>query len=59
MNNAESVLCTPIKSDEGDVVAVLEFHSKKAAANGFSPEDEKAAKVMARHIAIFMHRLSD
>lgn len=59
MGDNGAALCMPITSEEGDVVAVLEFHSKKDAAHGFTLEDEKAAKVMARHIGIFMHRLSD
>lgn len=59
MNSSGSALCTPILAEDGEVVAVLEFHCKKSAPQGFSSEDEKAAKVMARHIGIFMHRLSD
>lgn len=60
LNDTGSVLCTPIVDpDSGEVVAVLEFHNKKNAVHAFTPEDEKAAKVMARHIGIFMHRLSD
>lgn len=59
LNDNGSTLCTPIASEDGEVVAVLEFHIRKDAVHGFAPEDEKAAKVMARHIGIFMHRLSD
>ena len=72
-NSSGTILCTPIlsKEHEGQVVAVLEFRNKpKQAAAGeamgdtgnnagsFTAKDEKSAKVMARHIAIFMHRLS-
>lgn len=60
------------KETEGQVVAVLEFCNKPSipekkaeggddslgAAGGFTAEDEKSAKVMAKHIAIFMHRLA-
>lgn len=59
MEDNGTALCTPIVSEDEEVVAVLEFHSKKDATHGFTQEDEKAAKVMARHIGIFMHRLSD
>lgn len=59
MNNSGSALCTPVLAEDDEVVAVLEFHCKKSSPQGFSSEDEKAAKVMARHIGIFMHRLSD
>lgn len=58
-NEDASVLCTPIFSQKGEVVAVLEFRTKKDAVQGFADRDKKAAKVMARHIGIFMHRLSD
>lgn len=58
-NHDASKLCTPIMSQEGEVVAVLEFKAKKDTVSGFTEEDKKAAKVMARHIAIFMNRLSN
>ncbi|CAB9514383.1 Transmembrane protein 65 [Seminavis robusta] len=72
-NDDNSILCTPIMTySENDnenennntekqenVVAVLEFHTKADAIHGFTEADKKAAKVMARHIAIFMNRLSD
>jgi Transmembrane protein 65 len=55
-NEDASIHCTPVLSQNGEVVAVLEFHTKN---QGFADHDKKAAKVMARHIGIFMHRLSD
>jgi len=57
LSENDNVLCAPILSREnkGEVVAVLEFNS--GSNRGFTTEDVNAAKVLARHIAIFMHRL--
>mmetsp|Transcript_258 Transcript_258/g.404 ORF Transcript_258/g.404 Transcript_258/m.404 type:complete len:424 (-) Transcript_258:452-1723(-) len=68
---AHSILCAPvISSTTGNVVAVLEFRNKYARHydNGnshnvkidtsFTKEDEQTAKLFARHIAIFMDRLT-
>lgn len=59
MDDSASVLCMPIlsKDDKKEVIAVLEFHNQKDAPHGFNAEDEKHAKIMARHISIFMDRL--
>jgi len=65
LNENGTVLCTPILAKdedgkvEGEALAVLEFHMPKDTGRRFTPRDERNAKVMARHIAIFMHRLSD
>ena len=59
MDDSASVLCTPIMSNNSkEVIAVLEFRNQKDAIHGFGVGDEKQAKVIARHIAIFMDRLA-
>lgn len=56
-----SVLCVPVTSPEtGDVLAIAQFINKRAANSesadpeGFSEEDEKLARMLANHVAIFI-----
>ena len=71
LDDTRDFLYTPVM-DGDDVIAVLEFHYSrrgdngpttatprrtKAPHTGFTDEDVRTAKVMARHLAIFMNRL--
>lgn len=49
------VLFTPIMDDD-HVIAVIEFRHNRNDSSCFSEQDVRTAKVMARHIAIFMNR---
>jgi hypothetical protein len=52
----DNVMYVPvIKGD--DMEAVLEFRRKKVSGESFSLEEERAARTLARHMAIFMDRL--
>mmetsp|Transcript_17140 Transcript_17140/g.26535 ORF Transcript_17140/g.26535 Transcript_17140/m.26535 type:complete len:430 (+) Transcript_17140:173-1462(+) len=69
---AHSILCAPvISASSGKVVAVLEFrnkyarhyedaasHRNNAIDTSFTKDDERTAKLFARHISIFMDRLT-
>lgn len=49
-----SKLCMPVLSDQNKVLAVIEFANKKTSGmtDGFSSDDAKLAKLVARHVAI-------
>lgn len=53
----DHVLFVPVVKGE-DMEAVLEFRRDRQSGESFSPEEERAAKTLARHMAIFMNRLS-
>lgn len=51
-------LCAPVLSPDGKItLGVLEF-VRRSSTKLFSKEDERSARMMARHLAIFMNRLS-
>lgn len=54
-----SLLYVPVVKN-GDLIAVLEFHRDTSSCDceAFSEEEENAASTMARHLAIFIDRLS-
>ena len=57
----KSILCAPIRNDEGKVVAVAEFLNKRKGEKGeerfFDKNDEKLAEMLAHHVSIFIKRL--
>lgn len=53
----DNILYVPVVKGE-DMEAVLEFRRERLSGESFSPEEERAAKTLARHMAIFMDRLS-
>ena len=55
----KSILCAPVRSREtGDVVAVVEFLNKKGGG-AFRADDERLAKMLAHHVAIFLERIEN
>ena len=53
------VLCAPVRDrGTGEVVAVVEFLNKKGGG-GFKADDERLAKMLAHHVAIFLERIDD
>lgn len=58
-NVCDQVMYVPVISVDGsNLLAVIEFRNKKSSAGTFTEEDEQTAKIMARHVAIFMQHLS-
>ncbi len=56
---SDQALYVPVMSVDGSsLLAVIEFRNKRSSAGSFTEEDEQTAKIMARHVAIFMQNLS-
>jgi len=59
----QSILCAPVKNKEGEVVAVVEFLNKKSKKGeperSFDENDEKLAKMLAHHTALFMEKVEE
>ena len=47
-----SVMCVPVLSDAGDVVAVVQMINAERGV--FDANDEKLGRMLAKHVAIFM-----
>lgn len=56
LSSNRQIMCVPIVDDD-TLIAVIEFRHNRDDSSGFTEQDLKTARVMARHLAIFMNRI--